>query len=88
MEDNCSINSPEASHDPAGLEKVARHDPTKAALLQRPECSKDFGSWMTVKKPVRKKNPKPNSSSSKEKLRPNRSQPELQELGRPTGVEQ
>ena len=58
----------EENQDPANCEKVIRKDPTAAIPTHRPECMEEYGSWMLVKKPSRRKNSKNSNGNAREKI--------------------
>jgi len=48
-------------------DRIAQNDPTKAVAMTRPGYTEEFGPWMLVKMPARKKNSKSNVTGTKEK---------------------
>jgi len=77
-EDNCPIHAPEEdNHESGTTPQTGHHDPTKTVPMQRPECSEDFGSWMMVKKPVHRKNPKVAGPTTTGKVDSNRTENRL-----------
>ncbi|KAJ8423999.1 hypothetical protein Cgig2_006620 [Carnegiea gigantea] len=57
----------EEGSDSITQEKLTHQDPSKVTPMNRPEYIEEFGPWMRVKKPTRKKKTKPNNGPRKEK---------------------
>ena len=61
-EDTCLIHSIK-EHEHAHLKNPNKNTPTISIPSHKPEYEEDFGTWMLVKKPPKKKNNKnPNSN--------------------------
>ncbi|KAJ8422017.1 hypothetical protein Cgig2_007567 [Carnegiea gigantea] len=66
-DESCPTYPMKENQDPTIREKAIRTDPTAAFPIHRPECMEEFGPWMLVKKPIRKKNLKTNNGGAREK---------------------